>query len=234
MQEDRPLRNVHERRRSAVIAGHEGDLTTVRSLLADPDAVVRAAAWGALDRLDAVDDDALAAVLRDDDAPEVRRRAIELAATRPGIDLAGVLDHVDPTVVEQAAWAAGEQEHVSDEVLRRLIALATGADDPMVREAAVAALGAIGEDAGLPAVLAGLSDRATVRRRAVIALAAFEGDQVEDALRAALDDRDWQVRQVAEDLLAEGTPEASGPEGSGPGSGDERSDGDPPQRPLSG
>lgn len=225
MQEDRPLRNVHERRRSAVVAGYEGDLASVQSFLTDPDAAVRAAAWGALDRLGAVDDDALAAVIRDDDAPEVRRRVIELAATRPGVDLIGPLGHADPAVVEQAAWAAGEQEHVSDDVLRCLIGLATDADDAMVREAAVAALGAIGAPTALPAVLAGLSDRATVRRRAVIALAAFEGDQVDDALRSALDDRDWQVRQVAEDLLAEGEPDTSGPDtddaptGDGPLSG---------------
>jgi hypothetical protein len=37
-----------------------------------------------------------------------------------------------------------------------------------------------------------------------VALAAFEGPGVEAALRRCLDDRDWQVRQVAEDLLAEG------------------------------
>jgi HEAT repeat protein len=41
-----------------------------------------------------------------------------------------------------------------------------------------------------------------VRRRAAVALAAFAGPSVEAALRRCLDDRDWQVRQVAEDLLA--------------------------------
>ncbi|HLH46072.1 MAG TPA: HEAT repeat domain-containing protein, partial [Acidimicrobiales bacterium] len=71
----------------------------------------------------------------------------------------------------------------------------------LCREAAVAALGAIGERAGLPAVLAALGDRPQVRRRAVIALAPFEGAEVDAALRRALDDRDWQVRQAAEDLL---------------------------------
>jgi hypothetical protein len=37
----------------------------------------------------------------------------------------------------------------------------------------------------------------------VLALAPFDGPEVEEALRAALEDRDWQVRQAAEDLLAE-------------------------------
>ena len=66
----------------------------------------------------------------------------------------------------------------------------------------MAALGAIGDSAGLPAVLAALDDKPAVRRRAAVALAAFDGPSVEAALRRCLDDRDWQVRQVAEDLLA--------------------------------
>ncbi|MDY7105766.1 MAG: HEAT repeat domain-containing protein [Actinomycetota bacterium] len=191
---------MDERRRSAVLAGYAGDVDVARALLGDEDGTVRAAAWGALDRLGALEHDAIAAALDDPD-PDVRRRVIELAATRPGIDLSGPLADDDPTVVELAAWAAGEQERVSPAVLERLITLATGADDAMVRESAIAALGAIGDEAGLGAVIAGLDDRATVRRRAVIALAAFEGDDADDALRRALEDRDWQVRQIAEDLL---------------------------------
>ncbi len=82
-----------------------------------------------------------------------------------------------------------------------LMAMATGHDDALCREAAVAALGAIGDPVGLDAVLAATQDKATVRRRAVIALAAFEGPGVDAALEAARTDRDWQVRQAAEDLL---------------------------------
>ncbi len=73
-------------------------------------------------------------------------------------------------------------------------------DDALVREAAVAALGAIGDEDGLPAILAALDDKATVRRRAVFALAPFEGAEVDAALQRAREDRDWQVRQAAEDL----------------------------------
>jgi HEAT repeat protein len=85
--------------------------------------------------------------------------------------------------------------------VRALAVLVVDNDDPLVREAAVAALGAIGDPAGLPAVLRATRDRPTVRRRAVLALAPFEGAAVEDALAAALTDPDWQVRQAAEDLL---------------------------------
>ncbi|HXZ61159.1 MAG TPA: HEAT repeat domain-containing protein, partial [Acidimicrobiales bacterium] len=83
----------------------------------------------------------------------------------------------------------------------RLAALATGHDDPLVREAAVASLGALGDPAGLPAILAATRDRPAVRRRAVLALAPFEGPGVDEALRCASEDRDWQVRDAAELLL---------------------------------
>ena len=135
-----------------------------------------------------------------DRAPSVRRRAAELAGRRPGIALSALLDDQDDTVVEVAAWACGEQESVDDEVLTRLVDLATGSASALVREAAAAALGAIGDERGLPAILAACEDKPAVRRRAVLALAPFEGADVEAALERALTDRDWQVRQAAEDL----------------------------------
>jgi HEAT repeat protein len=90
-----------------------------------------------------------------------------------------------------------------------LVALATGAragQEPLVREAAVAALGAIGDDRGLDAILAATADRPAIRRRAVLALAPFldpdhpHSGEIRAALARALTDRDWQVRQAAEDL----------------------------------
>jgi HEAT repeat protein len=54
----------------------------------------------------------------------------------------------------------------------------------------------------LPAVIDALDDKPAIRRRAAVALAAFDGPAAEAALRRCLEDRDWQVRQVAEDLLA--------------------------------
>ena len=79
---------------------------------------------------------------------------------------------------------------------------ATQHADPLVREAAVAALGALGDPGTLEVVLAACDDKPAVRRRAVLALAAFDGPEVEARLQTALTDRDWQVRQAAEDLLA--------------------------------
>ena len=67
----------------------------------------------------------------------------------------------------------------------------------------MAALGAIGDPAGLPAVLGALDDKPTIRRRATVALAGFDDPRVDPALRDAAADRDWQVRQAAEELLAD-------------------------------
>ena len=191
------------RRRAAALAGHTGDQTAALAALVDADPGVRATALGALDRLGGLGDAVLVAALTDD-SPTVRRRAAELAATRPGVPLLGLLDDADSAVVEVAAFACGEQgEAVAPEVVVRLADLATGHEDALVREAAVAALGAIGAPSGLGAILAATSDKATVRRRAVIALAPFDGPDVQAALERARSDRDWQVRQAAEDLLAD-------------------------------
>jgi HEAT repeat protein len=187
-------------RAEVAIAGHTGDAEAARAGLASADGAVRATALGALDRLDVLGDADVVSALADSDA-RVRHRALQVAARRPGIDVGSLLDDVDPLVAEQAAWACGEQETVTPETLGRLIAAAGGHSDALVREAAVAALGAIGDERGLPTILAACGDKAAVRRRAVLALAPFDGPEVEAALRHALGDRDWQVRQAAEDLL---------------------------------
>ncbi|MEI8240584.1 MAG: HEAT repeat domain-containing protein [Actinomycetota bacterium] len=185
--------------RSLAAAGHTGDRAAARAALHHDDPVARELALGALARLGELSDSDLLMAMSDANTT-VRRRAVTIAASRSAIDLFDALHDADETVVEAAAWAAGEHELVSDEVLDHLISLATAADDALVREAAVAALGAIGHERGLPAILAACVDKPAVRRRAVLALAPFDGPEVEAALAAALQDRDWQVRQAAEDI----------------------------------
>jgi len=190
------------RRRNVAIAGHVGDARAVRAALHDHAPAVRASALGALERLGALTPLEVATALADP-SPAVQRRACEAAARLPGDgppSLLGALASDDPTVVETAAWACGERQPPEAGVVTRLSTLATGHDDALVREAAVAALGSIGDISGLPAILAATHDKATVRRRAVIALAPFDGDEVDAALARSRDDRDWQVRQAAEDL----------------------------------
>ncbi len=190
------------RRREAALAGHAGDEATARAALGDAIPEVRATALGALERMGALTADDVAAAL-EDDAVIVRRRACEAAARLPGDgppSLLGALASQDAALVEVAAWAAGERQPPEPGTVAVLVALATEHEDALVREAAVAALGSIGDPAGLPAILAATEDKATVRRRAVIALAPFEGPDVVAALERAKADRDWQVRQAAEDL----------------------------------
>jgi len=194
-----PIESADERRRSAVLAGYQRNVPLARSFLEDADAGVRARALGALQRSNALDAPTLSRALGDPD-PTVRRRAVELVPRMPEVDLADALDDV-ATVAETAAWACGERG-ASEMEFAALIDMARAHDDALCREAAVAALGAIGDDRALPAVMAALEDRPAIRRRAVLALAAFEGGEVDAALRHAAQDRDWQVRQAAEDLLA--------------------------------
>ncbi len=188
-----------DRRRAMVIAGHHGDEARATAGLDDPDPVMRELALGALHRIGVLDTLTLNAVMTDSDR-NVRRRVAELAASHPSVDLMPLLDDPDPMVVETAIWACGEHETVNDAVLARIIDLTTNADDPLVREAGAAALGAIGDERGLDAILAACTDKPAIRRRAVLALAPFDGARVEEAIEAALSDRDWQVRQSAEDL----------------------------------
>jgi hypothetical protein len=192
-----PLRPV-----DVVLAGHRGDVATARRGFASLDPAAREVAIGALDRLGALDEGALVQALSDD-TPAVRRRACDIAATFDGTDelrrsLSASLHDDDALVVEAACWALGEQR--TADAIPALSHVARSHADIRAREAAVAALGAIGEPAGLGAVLDALGDKPTVRRRAVVALAAFEGEEVTAALERAAADRDWQVREVAEIL----------------------------------
>jgi HEAT repeat protein len=172
----------------------------------DVDAAVRATALAALVNHGprVVSSPRWQAAVGDSDA-RVRLRAAQVAprlgrAARNDA-LLTLLDDDDAWVAEAAAYAIGEHPLPTAKARAALVTAATAHRDPLVREAAVAALGAIGDPATLPAVLHACDDKPAIRRRAVLALAAFDGEDVEARLHAALEDRDWQVRQAAEDLL---------------------------------
>ncbi len=217
------LTEVVGRRRRVAVAGYQGDELAAREALADPAGDVRATALGALLRMGRLCDADVAAALSDPD-PAVRRRACEVSAAAPTAGVTAALSDPDPLVVEAACFALGERSPAASgqdaargravpslaQVVPALAQVATGHSDPLCREAAIAALGALGDERGLEAILAGLTDKAAVRRRAVIALAPFEGGAVDEALAMARTDRDWQVRQAAEDLLEPGGPGGSG------------------------
>ncbi|MGA9276659.1 HEAT repeat domain-containing protein, partial [Ilumatobacter sp.] len=126
-----PDTTLADRRRAVAIAGHTGDIDHARSALADRDPSVRSTALGALERLGSLADSELDTGLTDPDV-DVRRRAAELAATHPDVDLLGALHDDDPRVIEVAAWACGEHESDRDEIVARLVELVAESDEPLV------------------------------------------------------------------------------------------------------
>jgi HEAT repeat protein len=204
------------RRRRVIAAGHSGRTDAARRGLSDPDPEVHAAALGALARLGALTvpdiDHALSS-----GPVAVRRRATDAALSVRGQGsrstlyalMQASLSDPDPLVVVGAAWFLAERRVKA--AVDALVSTARTHDDVRGREAAVAALGAIGDVAGLPAVIDALEDKATIRRRATVALAGFDDPRADDALRRAAEDRDWQVRQAADELIdTGGTPAAKG------------------------
>ena len=189
-----------QRRRVAALAGYRGDIGTAEAAQIDPDPKVRIAALRSLARLEVTTEEQLTKALNDTE-PTVRIAAIEIAANHAQPMLEHLLNDGDSTVVETAAWALGERETASETIIDQLSQVARNHHDPLARESAVAALGAIGDDRGLPAILDATQDKVAVRRRAVIALAAFEGPEVSAAYQRARKDRDRQVRDAVEELL---------------------------------
>lgn len=190
---------VRQGRRVVVTAGHRGDAATAAGFLTDPDPGLRSLAVGAVARCGGLTAQ-LVATLATDPAAGVRRRAVELAPDDAEATVVAALADPDATVAVAAAAWLGERRP-GDDTLDQLEHLAHRGDDALAREAAVAALGAIGAPRSLPTVLAATTDKVNVRRRAVLALAPYHGDEVTQALERATTDRDRQVRQAASDLL---------------------------------
>jgi len=197
---ERPVEESVRGRQAVIEAAADHDVDVVVRALDDPDDRVRETAVVAAHELDVLDAAALAGASADP-SMRVRRAVAKSGATSLRVDLATLVEDTDPTVCETACWAAGERGADAAPLVAVVAAVATDHVDALCREAAVAALGAIGDDMGLPAILAATNDRATVRRRAILALAPFDTPEVAAALQRALEDRDWQVRQAAEDLL---------------------------------
>ena len=187
-------------RADIILAESSRDVPALNKARTSNDASLRALALGSLHRIAALTTEHLTEALTDEDR-NVRVRGIELAIENAQIAIEPCLGDPDDLVVETAAWALGERMDDATAIIDALKATATDHEVSICREAAVAALGAIGSIHGLPAILAGLEDRAPVRRRAVLALAPFDTPEVTDALERATQDRDRQVRQAAEDLL---------------------------------
>jgi HEAT repeat protein len=181
-------------------AGFTGDAVLARTGLTHNEALIRASALRALHRMNQLTSDDLSACISDAE-PDVRRTVVELSAHFPDVVIHHLVNDPDLFVAEMTAWALGERTAITDAEIEMLIRQTTEHAEPVVREACAAALGSLGDERGLQAVLSACTDKPAVRRRAILALAAFEGDEVDATLTAALEDKDWQVRQNAEDLI---------------------------------
>jgi HEAT repeat protein len=189
-----------DERFAVISAGFTGDIAAAQTGLTSTDESVRASAVRSLQRLNALTAEHVSTCLNDTSS-EVRRTAVEFAAPFLDVSIHHLINDDDVFVAEMTAWSLGERNPVSDEELDALIACTISHTEAVVREAGAAALGSIGDERGLAAILHACDDKPAVRRRAVLALAPFEGDAVDAALAKALEDRDWQVRQNAEILV---------------------------------
>ena len=191
-----------------------GDRAVLTQLLNDPEPFL--AAGDAANRRIAVAAslhyphllDQVVDLLLTDPEPTVRREFAEVLGLsgRGDFDtLAQALQDDVAEVREAAANALGEL--AAAESVGLLIEHATNDDeDKLVREAAVAALGAIGDDRAVPALLALLSGGSPqIRRRCVPSLSVFDGEHIESALREAGRDRNPMVREAAEMVVGRST-----------------------------
>ena len=191
---------TQDERFEVIAAGFSGDDNIARKGLTHQDPLVRASALRALHRMDHITADEIRTALHDSE-PEVRRTAMECAVAFPNVEVHLFLNDTNIFVAEMTAWCLGERV-ASDIEIDALIHATTSHPEAVVREASAAALGSLGDERGLPAILLACNDKPAVRRRAVLALAPFEGEDVRLALENALSDRDWQVRQNAEILIS--------------------------------
>ena len=189
-------------REELTLAVHRRDLEAVEAAFDGDDASLRSIALSGLHKSGKLTPRHIALALTDPDRA-VRHRLAQIGADDARVDLLRLIDDPDYAVAETAAWAIGERPSVTDAEMQALTGYSANHPHPLVRESCVAALGSLGDPRGLPSILHAYNDKPAVRRRAVMSLAPFSGDEVDQVLRLALEDRDWQVRQTAEDLLAD-------------------------------
>ncbi len=142
-----------------------------KTLRTDPEASVRrVAAWG----------------LADHARYEAATAALVSAATTDA----------DMQVREMAVWALAEARPTTE--VRRALTAAAASQDPSLRRTAIWALGNVGDEASLDAVLPALkSDDAKVRAMAAWAIGSMEPDKAPAPLLSALQDSDSKVRRTA-------------------------------------
>lgn len=196
-----PLTDAELSRMSEVVkAGFSGDFKPVKKGLSDPCGRVRAAAVAACRRLGRLDVQILEAALGDPE-PEVRLAGAKAAANAGGGSLLARLAlEKDLLVAEALIFALGEQRE--EAAYSALCEAATSHPDALCREAAVAAIANFERDDSIVVLEKAAKDKPAIRRRVAVALAAVEDPRARVLLHHFTEDRDWQTRQIANEILA--------------------------------
>ncbi|GMQ92530.1 MAG: hypothetical protein BMS9Abin12_0006 [Acidimicrobiia bacterium] len=143
--------------------------------------------------------DSIVALLEDTDG-SVRAAAAEklgVCGRRALEHLAEAAGDPEPKVREAVATAYGELADPS--AIGWLVEVGNNDTDRTVKEAAVAALGAVGDDAAIDPLLGFIaSGPPQVRRRAIAAITVFDDPRIEPAIQRATFDRNPGVRETAE------------------------------------
>ena len=186
----------------AGVRGSDEDLALLTAALDHPRSRTRVLALRGLVRAGDVSDEQWLATLSDTDVVVRREALTQLSQQAPSVTLAdavtSMLTDSDALVVDAAAFALGE--FLYEPAVTALCDVASTHEDARCREAAIAALGALGHDDARAVIIAALRDKPPVRRRAIVALANYEGPDIDEALVMASEDKDWQVRAAVSQL----------------------------------
>ena len=188
------------RLKSVVVASYRNEPDVVVIALDDHCERVRAAAISAMVRMGMADNPIVAKALGDS-AIEVRLAGARAAKSLLDFPLIPYLkSEQDPLVLEAIIFAVGERGET--EAFDELCSIALKHPDALCREAAIAAFANFQNEASMSVLQVAALDKAPIRRRVAIALAGLEDTQASELLKKLSKDRDWQTRQIADELLA--------------------------------
>ncbi len=193
---DAQLARLHD----VVVASFTGDFDAARGGFDDLNARIRAAATTSMSRLGILTPQHLNDALRDSEA-EVRLAAVNATLGLGAFELRPFLRlESDPMVLEAIVFTIGEK--LEEGAYPELCQIALDHPDALCREAAVAAIANFQREDSLEVLAKASGDKPAIRRRVAIALAGLESDRATELLQQLSKDRDWQTRQIADELLA--------------------------------
>ena len=196
-----PLTSVEMKRlQKVVLAAFRNQTAIAEAGLSDPNGRIRAAAITSMHRLGALNRENIEAALQDE-AIEARLAAVRASVQLPWFSLKAHLGREqNPLVLESIIFAIGEKQEL--DAYPQLCEIATDNTDALCREAAVAAIANFQREDSLEVLIKASQDKPAIRRRVAIALAGLDSPGASALLQKLSTDRDWQTRQIAQEILA--------------------------------